>query len=34
MSPFAAKRMAQLLTNVVDQYEKRWGALADPPATQ
>ena len=30
MSPFAAKRLAQLLNNVVEQYEQRWGGLAEP----
>ena len=29
LSPFAAKRLATLLTNVVDQYETRWGSLGD-----
>ena len=29
LSPFAAKRLAALLNNVVDQYEQRWGALSD-----
>ncbi len=39
LSPFAAKRLATLLNNVVNQYETRWGALdvgnvaaADPTA--
>jgi hypothetical protein len=27
LSPYAAKRMAKLLGNVVDEYEKRWGTL-------
>ena len=27
LSPFAAKRLATLLNNVVDQYETRWGKL-------
>ena len=27
MSPFAAKRLAELLTRLVDQYEARYGAL-------
>lgn len=27
MSPFAAKRMAQLLGNLIDEYEKRYGSL-------
>jgi hypothetical protein len=29
MSPFAAKRMAALLGNVVKQYEERWGQLGE-----
>ena len=36
LSPFAAKRLATLLGNVVEQYEARWGSLGDitpPPAT-
>ena len=36
LSPFAAKRLATLLTNVVEQYETRWGSLgevAQPAAT-
>ena len=32
MSPYAAKRLASLLGNVVQQYEQRWGALSDPAA--
>lgn len=27
LSPFAAKRLSQLLGNIVDQYEQRFGAL-------
>jgi hypothetical protein len=27
LSPYAAKRLAMLLTNVVQQYETRWGSL-------
>ena len=27
LSPFAAKRLAQLLNNVVEQYESRFGSL-------
>lgn len=27
LSPYAAKRMSQLLTNIVDQYEQRFGSL-------
>jgi len=27
MSPFAAKRMVQLLGNLMDEYEKRYGKL-------
>ena len=33
LSPFAAKRMATLLGNVVAQYEQRWGALSDGPGS-
>lgn len=36
LSPFAAKRLATLLTNVVEQYETRWGSLGETtpaPAT-
>ena len=37
MSPFAAKRLAQLLGSVVQQYESRFGSLEtqppDPTAT-
>ena len=29
MSPFAAKRLAGLLNNVIAQYEQRWGTLTD-----
>ena len=29
LSPFAAKRLAQLLSEVVKQYEARFGALED-----
>ena len=29
MSPYAAKRMQQLLTNVVDEYETRFGSLGE-----
>lgn len=32
LSPFAAKRLVGLLSNVVDQYESRWGALPDTGA--
>lgn len=28
LSPFAAKRLAGLLQNVVEQYEQRWGGLS------
>ena len=31
LSPFAAKRLHRLLTNVMTQYESRFGALADTP---
>ena len=34
LSPFAAKRLATLLNNVVGQYEERWGPLADAVAKQ
>lgn len=30
LSPFAAKRLAALLTNVIADYEKRFGTLNDP----
>ena len=33
LSPFAAKRLAALLNNVVEQYEQRWGQLADAAPT-
>mgnify|MGYP003622586243 CR=1 FL=1 len=33
LSPFAAKRLATLLNNVVTQYEARWGSL-EVAATQ
>lgn len=33
LSPFAAKRLAQLLGNVVEQYEARFGSLEGPPQT-
>ena len=29
LSPYAAKRLARLLGNVVDQYEQRWGSLGE-----
>lgn len=29
VSPFAAKRMLRLLSNVVDEYETRFGALGE-----
>jgi len=29
MSPFAAKRMHQLLHNVIEEYEKRFGSLGE-----
>ncbi len=32
LSPHAAKRLATLLNNVVDQYEQRWGALGPQAA--
>ncbi|MCP5060367.1 MAG: DUF3467 domain-containing protein [bacterium] len=32
LSPFAAKRLAGLLSNVVNQYEQRWGTLGDSAA--
>ena len=28
VSPYAAKRLSNLLTNIVEQYEQRFGALA------
>ena len=31
LSPFAAKRLASLLSNVVEQYETRWGSLGELP---
>lgn len=34
LSPFAAKRLAALLNNVVNQYEQRWGSLADAASKQ
>jgi predicted secreted protein len=39
LSPYAAKRLANMLDNVVKQYESRWGPLGDigttvPPATE
>jgi hypothetical protein len=33
LSPFAAKRLASLLTNVIADYEKRFGTLNDPAAS-
>lgn len=33
VSPFAAKRLAQLLSNVISQYEARFGALPLESAT-
>ena len=30
LSPFAAKRLAVLLTNVITDYEKRFGTLSEP----
>jgi hypothetical protein len=30
LSPFAAKRLAGLLTNVITDYEKRFGTLSEP----
>ena len=32
VSPYAAKRLSMLLTNVVKEYESRFGALAIEPA--
>ena len=29
LSPYAAKRLAALMTNVVGEYEKRFGSLGD-----
>ena len=34
MSPYAAKRLLALLSNVVDEYEKRFGSLGDKPDTK
>ena len=34
LSPFAAKRLAQLLGNVVSAYEQRFGSLEPDPAGQ
>lgn len=31
LSPFAAKRLAQLLNNVIGQYESRFGSLEQAP---
>ncbi|SPP66890.1 DUF3467 domain-containing protein [Nitrospira lenta] len=31
LSPFAAKRLATLLTNVMTDYEKRFGAMTEQP---
>lgn len=33
VSPYAAKRLAQLLNNVISQYEDRFGALESVPPT-
>jgi hypothetical protein len=33
LSPFAAKRLATLLNNVVQQWESRWGGLGDATGT-
>ena len=33
LSPHAAKRLAGMLSNVVEQYEQRWGALGGTPAS-
>ena len=32
LTPFAAKRMHKLLTNVLNEYEQRFGGLGDAPA--
>lgn len=32
MSPFAAKRLVQLLSGLMDEYEKRYGSLNPDPA--
>ena len=29
LSPYAAKRLAKLVNNVMTEYEKRWGALGE-----
>ncbi len=34
MSPFAAKRLLQLLTNVVGEYENRFGVMETPKGAQ
>jgi len=34
MSPFAAKRLLQLLTNVVGEYENRFGEMEMPKGAQ
>jgi hypothetical protein len=34
LSPYAAKRLATLLNNVVQQYETRWGSLEAAAAAQ
>jgi hypothetical protein len=33
LSPYAAKRLANLLENVTRQYETRWGSLSDVGTT-
>jgi len=32
LSPFAAKRLATLLNNVMSDYEKRFGTMSEPTA--
>ena len=34
LSPFAARRLSDLLANVVREYESRFGSLADPAAAR
>lgn len=31
LSPFAARRLVTILSNVVEQYESRWGSLKETP---
>ena len=34
LSPFAAKRLAGMLSNVLSQYEQRWGSLEQAEGQQ